>query len=333
MLNFVRLSALILFLPLMACVGHHDGDLDDYLIDKRTAQDFSQDLAEAYQTYFHVGGMYFSQNLKGFRHIDHKRKEALRGANIVLPEMPEEYNIPLDSIEEFRDARLRLMHVLNLGGRESLPEYSAKAQAAYDCWLHQQAENPLSPVRYKGTCRQVFYENLNVLESQLRAPRIEYEPIRFKPQDYDDLPSAPDARPDFEEDSYVPDSTRDDDSPLPPQNLSGPLEFIVYFDFDKASLRSDAKSVIDQAVGLLRKGAQAPTLKLVGHTDTVGTEKYNLKLSERRVKAVLNALVDSGVDPARIQTFAAGESDPAVKTGDNVREPLNRRVEAVMVVE
>ena len=71
-------------------------------------------------------------------------------------------------------------------------------------------------------------------------------------------------------------------------------------------------------------------MSIVGHADTVGSQAYNQGLSERRARRVANALVDRGV-PANIMTLAGrSENDPAVPTGDNVREPQNRRVEITL---
>jgi len=71
-------------------------------------------------------------------------------------------------------------------------------------------------------------------------------------------------------------------------------------------------------------------LSLVGHTDTVASVEYNQALSESRANRVSNALSARGV-PAGAMTLAGrSENDPAVATGDNVREPLNRRVEITL---
>ena len=69
----------------------------------------------------------------------------------------------------------------------------------------------------------------------------------------------------------------------------------------------------------------ATKILVVGHTDTSGSTKYNLRLSERRAKAVADALVGSGVNQGVLSVDWKGEADLAVQTGDGVKEPLNRR--------
>ena len=64
---------------------------------------------------------------------------------------------------------------------------------------------------------------------------------------------------------------------------------------------------------------------VVGHTDTSGSVAYNMRLSERRAKATADGLVALGVPAASLDVSWKGKSEPAVQTGDGVKEPLNRR--------
>ena len=64
---------------------------------------------------------------------------------------------------------------------------------------------------------------------------------------------------------------------------------------------------------------------VVGHTDTSGSVAYNMRLSERRAKATADGLVSLGVPAASLDVSWKGKSEPAVQTGDGVKEPLNRR--------
>jgi outer membrane protein OmpA-like peptidoglycan-associated protein len=64
---------------------------------------------------------------------------------------------------------------------------------------------------------------------------------------------------------------------------------------------------------------------IVGHTDTSGSVAYNMRLSERRAKATADAMVSLGVPAASLDVSWKGKSEPAVQTGDGVKEPLNRR--------
>jgi OOP family OmpA-OmpF porin len=82
--------------------------------------------------------------------------------------------------------------------------------------------------------------------------------------------------------------------------------------------------VVQEAANYSSAG-HATRVMVVGHTDTSGSGAYNARLSERRAKAVADALVGMGVVQTALSVDWKGESTPAVATGDGVKEPLNRR--------
>jgi OOP family OmpA-OmpF porin len=101
-------------------------------------------------------------------------------------------------------------------------------------------------------------------------------------------------------------------------------EFIVYFPFDQSILTPEAQTVVQEAASYAQQG-NATQIAVVGHADTSGSAAYNVRLSERRARAVADAMVGLGVNPGIITADWRGETQPAVATGDGVREPLNRR--------
>lgn len=113
--------------------------------------------------------------------------------------------------------------------------------------------------------------------------------------------------------------------PPPPQRPSFvPRQFVVYFDWDRSDLTSEASAVVDQAAAYARQGG-ATRIVIVGHTDTSGSAAYNLGLSNRRARTVADALVARGVNGGMISLDGVGETQLARPTADGVREPLNRR--------
>lgn len=101
--------------------------------------------------------------------------------------------------------------------------------------------------------------------------------------------------------------------------------YVILFDFDRSDLTAAGQAVVSEVVGVAL-GNPGMNIHLVGHTDTVGSPAYNLRLSQARAATVNNALVAGGVQPTRITSEAKGESDLAVPTGDGVRNQANRRV-------
>ncbi len=102
--------------------------------------------------------------------------------------------------------------------------------------------------------------------------------------------------------------------------------FVVFFDFNKADLTPESKRIIASAVQEYKKGGYA-TILVVGHTDTVGSDKYNNALSDRRANVVKAELERLGMTTATIRAKGEGKSDPLVETADGVREAHNRRTE------
>lgn len=89
----------------------------------------------------------------------------------------------------------------------------------------------------------------------------------------------------------------------------------VYFEYDKAALRSDDKSVLADAVRLLNKNPQADIL-ISGNCDIRGSEKYNEKLGKKRADAVKNYIVDAGIPESRIKIVSRGKLDAVAPVSD-----------------
>lgn len=102
--------------------------------------------------------------------------------------------------------------------------------------------------------------------------------------------------------------------------------YLVYFGFDSTKFNDAATQVVKQVVADVAKSK--PTEILIhGHTDSAGSEEYNMRLSEKRALSVLERLIKNGIPAEILHYFAFGESDPAVDRGNGVAEPKNRRVE------
>ena len=101
----------------------------------------------------------------------------------------------------------------------------------------------------------------------------------------------------------------------------------VNFDFDKATLRPDAVTILNEAIDILKKYPQLK-VEVAGHTDAVGTDAYNQGLSERRAKTVFDYLTSNGVDAARLNgPTGYGESRPIDSNDTDEGRAKNRRTE------
>lgn len=86
------------------------------------------------------------------------------------------------------------------------------------------------------------------------------------------------------------------------------------FDFDKSVIRPDGRARLDQLVNSM-KGVSVETIIAIGHADRIGSERYNMKLSQRRADSVKAYLVSKGVPANRIHTEGRGEKEPVTKPG------------------
>lgn len=108
------------------------------------------------------------------------------------------------------------------------------------------------------------------------------------------------------------------------------VELDVKFDFDKAQVKQDSYSDIENLAEFMKQFPQTSTT-VEGHTDSVGNDAYNQKLSERRAGAVRDVLVNQyGVDANRVNAVGYGEAHPVADNATRDGRAVNRRVEAAV---
>jgi outer membrane protein OmpA-like peptidoglycan-associated protein len=111
-------------------------------------------------------------------------------------------------------------------------------------------------------------------------------------------------------------------SALPP----APRRFTLYFRFESDELTDQSKALIPEILAAVKAHAVQDVV-VVGHTDTMGTQRANYALGLKRALMVRNLLVDAGLNGSAIDATSIGELDPVVKTPDETPEPRNRRVD------
>ncbi len=87
----------------------------------------------------------------------------------------------------------------------------------------------------------------------------------------------------------------------------------IFYDFDRASLRPESKKALDELAQVLRDNPNV-TIEMASHTDRHGSEKYNLDLSSRRARSVIDYLISVGISPDRLQSQGYGKSRPKTVT-------------------
>lgn len=104
----------------------------------------------------------------------------------------------------------------------------------------------------------------------------------------------------------------------------------IFFDFDKATLRPESKTELENLIKLLNDNPNIK-IEISGHTDNIGSAAYNQKLSESRAKAVVDYLIEHGIDRSRLSYMGYGFEKPIATNDTEEGRQLNRRVEFKIV--
>lgn len=126
---------------------------------------------------------------------------------------------------------------------------------------------------------------------------------------------------------------KEDPKPAPPPVAAAPacdkiVINSVQFDFDKAAIKPEYYPVLDEAVAELQKPAcSTKSVTIEGYTCNMGSEKYNIKLSQKRADAAKQYLVDKGLSADRFTAVGNGEANPIADNKTKKGRMMNRRVE------
>lgn len=228
-------------------------------------------------------------------HFARKGLDAAAGT-VVMPEPVNDWDLTAADIAELSQAYARLVAAFDRGAREILPGKSAIAQARYDCWIEDQ-EEVAKGIPSDVNCKADFMALMSEIEAALPAPAP--APAEMFPE---------------------PVTMIDGSEPLNVQEAM----YLVFFDFDSRQIGDGGLNVVDAVVQEIQS-RNIRTVRIVGHTDTSGSQAYNEKLARARANAVKTALVARGVPAGSIMTEGRGENELLVQTADNIREPANRR--------
>lgn len=228
------------------------------------------------------------------------RAMAAADGNAPGPEEIGGRHLPADKVDVLTAARGRLMAAFDAGGAVKAPDHAARAQVMFDCWMQEQEEN-FQPPDIEA-CRAAFFDALGKLEAAVEPPKME------KKMEKKMMPKKVEA-------------------PKPePMKVDG--IYIIFFDFDSAELDDEALAIVHKVISDFGK-AKPKTVSIGAHTDTSGSESYNMGLSEKRAASVIQALTFGGVPSGVLTSEAFSEMKPMVPTGDGKRERRNRRVEII----
>jgi outer membrane protein OmpA-like peptidoglycan-associated protein len=121
-------------------------------------------------------------------------------------------------------------------------------------------------------------------------------------------------------------------SPEPPKRVELKADRIeinekIQFELDKAEIMEASHGLLNEIVAILKEHADIKKVDILGHADSDGTDEYNKDLSDRRAKAVMQYLVDHGIEKRRLSAKGLGEGKPIADNETEEGKERNRRVE------
>ncbi len=271
------------------------------------------------------------------------RARRVSAGDMVLPEAVDARQLPPEQQALVADSRSELISLLDRGGRLFAAEEAAGAQIFFDCWV-QEAEEDRQPDDI-ASCRNQFRLALRLLAERSQGDVLLLLPdedgtvgaitvtadtgsVSLDQPDQATLVTGPGAEPVAP--VVMDDQTRDvlfgDAIAAAPE---APARFLLYFEVGGPDLTAESASLLAEVEAEIRRRT-VPNVSVIGHSDTVGPAPLNERLAAVRAEAVRQRLLDAGIPPARVEAVSFGESLPLVDLGDEVDEPLNRRVEVIV---
>ena len=229
-------------------------------------------------------------------------EKAIKAANgkDMLPEKISYWTVPANKRLELIKGYDNLMTVY----QEAVlldPFNLAKAISSLDCWAEQREENWQTWDINK--CRNDFLSAMHEIYGSLQKE----EEISTKQKSNREIIKL------------------DDSVSIVTKNSENKILQIIYFDFDKSKLSDVSIEEIKNFINTNKKSIKK--FIVVGHTDTIGTKKYNQALSLERAEAIQKILIELGIEKNNIRILGKGEDNLRVQTDDEINHPANRRAE------
>ena len=210
------------------------------------------------------------------------------------------WKLPKKHIFELTQSYNNLMIIYNEA--KILDPYNlAIAISSLDCWAEQQEENWQTWDIKK--CRDDFLNAMHEMYAKISDNE--------KNQDQQNL-----------EDKII---NNPESVTVVTKNEKREIMQIIYFDFDKYALSEVSLNTLKTFLDKYQH--QISNYVILGHTDTKGTNKYNLKLSLKRAKTIKTIFLQEGIEEKNINILGKGEEFLAILTADETAHPANRRVE------
>ena len=222
---------------------------------------------------------------------------------IFYPENPKDWDIPENYVGEANIMFNKLTNLIDKDLYKSFPEEFSKMMIGYDCWIEQIEEN--WQLEHIDECHDKFYKNFKLISNNLEEKDANLNNTNKIYKDNEAIIKKE------EKDNIIEDKQI--------------YKKVIFFEFDKFILSSIQLIELEK---FIETAIQNKNMKIFieGHTDTMGTNAYNLKLSDKRANFIKDYLLTLNLNNT-IETKAYGEVNQLVTTHDEIKEKRNRRAE------
>ena len=296
-INFLLISTFLLLIN--SCAYFRLKELDKH----NFSQDNIYDLVSKEYKEFAYSELYEMHDELDANYFAFKANNILK-TKIIRIENPKNWKIPDNYENEAKEEYKKISSLLKEEFTFQYPKLVAKLVSGYDCWLEQIEENwQIKDIEY---CKNKFTNAYK----KILASEISRQSISKKQKSEISSSSVSEKNKSY---FIKGDKTK---------------SVLVFFKYDSYKLSITEKDKLDNYISTLIKTDSNPII-IYGHTDTKGSKKYNLILSEQRALSVSKYFRKKGINNKLI-IKSYGEDYPLIITGDNVEEENNRRVEVII---
>ena len=296
-INFLLISTFLLLIN--SCAYFRLKELDKH----NFSQDNIYDLVSKEYKEFAYSELYEMHDELDANYFAFKANNILK-TKIIRIENPKNWKIPDNYENEAKEEYKKISTLLKEEFTFQYPKLVAKLVSGYDCWLEQIEENwQIKDIEY---CKNKFTNAYK----KILASEVSKQSISKKQKSEISSSSVSEKNKSY---FIKGDKTK---------------SVLVFFNYDSDKLSITEKDKLDNYISTIIKTDSNPII-IYGHTDTKGSKKYNLILSEQRALSVSKYFRKKGINNKLI-IKSYGEDYPLIITGDNVEEENNRRVEVII---
>jgi len=234
-------------------------------------------------------------------------------------------------IATLNTARRELLDIVDGYAIEHFPKQSGQAYFFFDCWVERQEENWVN--EHIEPCQDKFFETLyqlKILKENHKQKLIDEAKAFLAEAEKEEIAAGKLEESTTSLSEAIEEAAAEEEAAIEKKAPEEEKGYIIFFDFNKSGISDEGHQIIGKLVAYLKSNDKY-SLTINGHTDRAGSESFNLNLSRNRANSVAAELIKNGISKDKIKTFGFGESDPIRQTEDGVRDPVNRRVEVIIV--